>query len=197
MPSHLRMTAGAQLKDGTNYDYTQWAGGIGIGYQWKRVHGLGHLININSDNESRMVVEGAYEYLWTRQEGASPTYENRAVMAVTPRWRPYRRWLLQDRNRFEFRWVDGVYSTRYRNRIQLERDFLVGAFRFTPYASAEFFYDFAKGSWDEQHYSAGVQWPYRRILMLETYYLYQHSSSAPENINALGLSLNIYFRNGL
>jgi len=52
-----------------------------------------------------------------------------------------------------------------------------GGFRFTPYTSAEAFYDGAKDSWDQEQYTAGVQWPYERRLMLETYYLRQNCTT--------------------
>ena len=196
LPSHFRLVATGELNAGTNYSYEQWTAGAGIGYQWKRVTSLTHLVNINSDKESRMVLGAGYEHLWTDQEGTS-TAEDRIVFAVTPRYRPFSRWLLEDRNRLEFRWVDGNYSTRYRNRLAIERDLLVDNFRFTPYVSAEFFYAFDKDSWDEQQYAVGIQWPYRRLLMVETYYLFQHTASAPDNTNVFGLTLNFYLRNGL
>lgn len=196
LPHHLRFLATGELNAGTNYSYEQWTAGGGIAYQWKRVTKLTHLVNINSDKESRLVVGAGYEYLWTDQEGTS-TSEDRIVVAATPRYRPFGRWLLEDRNRFEFRWVDGAYSTRYRNRITVERDLLVDKFRFTPYVAAEFFYNFAQDSWNEQQYSVGIQWPYRRVLMLETYYLFQHTTAAPSNTNVFGITLNLYLRNGL
>lgn len=196
MPHHFRLLATGELNAGTNYDYQQWSTGAGLAYQWKRVTKLAHLVNINSDKESRMVMGAGYEYLWTEQEGTS-TAEDRIVLAVTPRYRPFGRWLLEDRNRMEFRWVDGNYETRYRNRLAVERDLLVDNFRFTPYVAAEFFYSFSKDSWDEQQYSVGIQWPYRRLLMVETYYLYQHTSSAPTSTNVFGITMNVYLRNGL
>ena len=196
LPRHFRILATGELNAGTNYSYQQWIAGAGFAYQWKRVSQLTHLININSDKESRVTAGAGYEYLWTEQEGET-TGEDRLVLAVTPRYRPFGRWLLEDRNRLEFRWVDGDYETRYRNRIAVERDLLVNHFRFTPYVAAEFFYSFSKDSWNEQQYSVGIQWPYRRIFMVETYYLYQHTSSAPTSTNVFGITLNFYLRNGL
>lgn len=196
MPHHLRFLATAELDAGTNYSYQQWIVGGGFAYQWKRVTHLAHLININSDKESRATAGAGFEYLWTDQEGRA-TGEDRIVVSATPRYRPFGRWLIEDRNRFEFRWVDGDYETRYRNRLSVERDFLVDRFRFTPFATAEFFYSFDNNSWNEQQYSVGIQWPYRRIFMVETYYLYQHTSSAPTSTNVFGITLNFYLRNGL
>ena len=73
----------------------------------------------------------------------------------------------------------------------------MGSFRFTPYVSAEFFYSFGNNSWDEQQYAVGIQWPFRRVFMVETYYLYQHTTKAPTGTNVFGLSMNFYLRNGL
>ena len=69
--------------------------------------------------------------------------------------------------------------------------------RFTPYASAEFFYDFAKDSWDEQQYAVGIELPYRRVLMVRDLLPLPAHSSAPDNINVLGITLNFFLRNGL
>ena len=33
--------------------------------------------------------------------------------------------------------------------------------------------------------------------MVQAYYLFQHSSGAPENVNVLGITLNFFLRNGL
>jgi len=195
-PGHFRFLGTAELNSGTNYSYDQWIAGGAFAYQWKHINRIDHLVNINSDKESRVTAGLGFEYLWTDQEGTS-TGEDRLVVLITPRWRPFSRWLLEDRNRLEFRWVDGDYSTRYRNRLSVERDFRVHQFRFTPYASAEIFYDFASGTVDEEQYAAGIQWPYRRILMVETYYLYQHSHSAPHDVNVFGITLNLYLRNSL
>lgn len=185
-----------ELNAGTDYSYQQWIAGAGIGYRWKRISTAGHLININSDKESRLVVGAGYEYLWTEQAGTT-TAEDRIVIDVTPRYRPVRRLLVDVRNRAELRWVNGEYSTRFRTRLTAERDIPVRNFRFTPYASAEFSYDFASNGWDEQQYTVGVEWPYRRAFMLQTYYLFQHSISAPDNVNVVGVTLNFYIRNGL
>ncbi len=67
-------------------------------------------------------------------------------------------------------------------------------FRFDPYASAEFFYDISKSSWNQEQYAAGVQLPYRRILMVDLYYLRQNCDTcSPEHLNVFGLTVNVYF----
>ena len=70
-----------------------------------------------------------------------------------------------------------------------------GGFRFTPYTSAEAFYDGAIHSWSQEQYTAGMQWPRRRRLMLQTYYLRQNCGTcSPPHLNVAGLTLNLYFR---
>ena len=73
LPSHFRLVATGELNAGTNYSYEQWTAGAGIGYQWKRVSSLTHLVNINSDKESRLVAGLGYEHLRTEQEGTTTT----------------------------------------------------------------------------------------------------------------------------
>jgi hypothetical protein len=196
LPARLRVLASGELNAGTNYSYQQWIAGAGIGYRWKRINTVGHLVNINADKESRVTAGAGYEYLWTDQGGAT-SGEDRIVVDLTPRFRPQRRLLLDFRNRAEFRWVNGVSSVRYRGRVTVERDIPVNNFRVTPYLSAEFFYNFASGLWDEQQYAVGVELPYRRNFMVQAYYLFQHGSGTPENVNVLGITVNFFLRNGL
>ena len=68
----------------------------------------------------------------------------------------------------ELRWIDGVYSTTYRNLLAVERDFLVRGFRLTPYGLAEVFYDSPKHSWNEEWYTGGIEWPYKSLFMIDT-----------------------------
>lgn len=194
LPSNLRLLLFEELKKGQDFPYQQLDVGGGLGYQWKRFS-IPHLINIDQDKEHYLVFGAGYEYLRTLQSG-KPSSENRIIVEGVFRYRPPARFLLEDRNRVEFRWVNGQYSTRYRNRLTVERDFLVRDFHFTPYASAEAFYDGAKHSWNEEQYAAGVEWPYRRLLMLQTYYLRQNCTTcSPAHLNVAGLTLNFYFRN--
>ena len=197
LPSKFRALLTGEWNAGTDYSYQQFLGGAGIGFRWKRVSKLAHMVNINADKESRLVVGGGYEYVWTDQLGATSD-EDRIVFDVTPRYRPASHWLLDLRNRAEFRWVDGDYSTRFRTRLTVERDIPVRTNgRLTPYVSAELFYNFASDSWNTQQYAVGVELPFRRTFMVQAYYLFQHNSSAPDNVNVLGITLNFFLRNAL
>lgn len=103
--------------------------------------------------------------------------------------------LVRDRNRLEFRWKDGEYSTRYRNRLQVEASLRAADFHFSPYVSGEVFHDDAHG-WYETQFRAGVQVPYRRLFMVDTYYLRQDCDTCnPDPVNVWGLTFNLFFRN--
>ena len=42
----------------------------------------------------------------------------------------------------------------------------------------------------------GVEWPYKTVLKLNTYYLRQDCTTcSPGNLNVAGLSLNYFYRN--
>jgi hypothetical protein len=193
--SNIRLLAFGELKKDQDVPYQQADFGAGIAYQWKRFS-RPHLLNIDPDKEHFLVAGIGYEHLRTFQPG-SDSFENRLVVAATPRVRPVRALLLEDRNRIEFRWVDGDYSTRYRNRLTAEVDLSPGGAHLSPYASAEFFYDITDGAWKQQQYTAGLQWPYRRLLKVATYYLRQNCGScSPEHLNVFGLTLTLFVGGG-
>jgi len=192
LPSHFRMLVLGGLEQGVGFPYQQRYLAAGLGYQFKPIV-KSHLENIDPDKEHHLVVGGGYEFYRTIQSGKTKD-ESRLVIEAIPGFRPTAGFLVRDTNRVEFRWVNGVYSTRYRNRLKIERDFLLHGFRFTPYASAEVFYDGAKSSWNQEYYSAGVEWPYKRFLMLDTYYLRLNCPTCnPAHANVAGVTLNCYF----
>ena len=117
------------------------------------------------------------------------------MVQLTPQYLPGAGFFLADRNRVEFRWVNGKYSTRYRNQVTVERSFQKRGVRFSPYAWGELFYDGQTHSWNENRYAFGVQLPYKRIFMLDNYYQRQNCTCSPHHENVWGLTLNFYFRN--
>lgn len=103
--------------------------------------------------------------------------------------------LMADRNRVDFRWVDGDPRHRYRNRLKLERTFEVGRFQVTPYAHAELYYDLRQWQWTRFRYCAGAEWNVTKRIVLEGYFLRQNSwASTPQFVNAIGTAVQFYFR---
>ncbi len=186
------MLAFVGLKKGEEFPYQELNAGVGLGYQWKTIS-KPHLENIDPDKEHVFVFGGGYERLQTLQSGTTSN-ENRMALQAVAAFRPISRLFLSDRNRVEFRWINGTYSTRYRNEVYGAYDLTFHKLRLSPYASAEAFYNGAVGAWNEEEYAAGVEWPYKRLLMLQTYYLRQNCTTCnPVHVNVGGLTLNLFF----
>lgn len=191
-PSALSLTAFSEIKNADDIPYQQLGVGARLGYQAKRMN-RPHLVNIDPSKEHSFFASLGYEYLQTVQSDAE-SFEDRLSAELTLRQRPASRLLLADRNLVESRWVNGTYSTRYRNRLTVEADLLLHRLRFTPYASAEVYYSWNKSSWNEQQYAVGIEWPYKNWGMLDTYYLRQNCTTCnPAHLNVAGLSLSFYF----
>lgn len=67
--------------------------------------------------------------------------EHRYFLDVTARLPLSHGFTLLDRNRGELRDLDGLFSRRYRNRLQLERAFSARERRIPPYIAGERFYE--------------------------------------------------------
>ena len=191
-PSALSLTAFSEIKNADDIPYRQLGVGAHLGYQAKRMV-RPHLVNINPSKEHSYFASAGYEYLHTIQSDVE-SYEDRLSVQATLRQRPASRVLLEDRNLVEFRWVNGTYSTRYRNMLTVEADLLIHKLRLTPYASAEVYYSWNKSSWNEQQYAVGIEWPYKDWGMLDTYYLRQNCTTCnPAHLDVAGLALSLYF----
>ena len=102
--------------------------------------------------------------------------------------------LLSDRNRSDFRIVNGDYRPRYRNRIKGERPFTIGRVDLNPYSSFEVFYDWHSKRVDRLRYSAGMEWTLTRHVTLEGYYMRQHNRISGDRVNGIGAVVQWYFR---
>ena len=192
LPKSFRVLSFAGLQQAAGYAYQQVYAAAALGYQFKTIL-KPHLVNIDPDKEHHWVFGCGYWYLHTTQSGKTKN-ENRLDCDVNFNYRPSSRFLLLDRSRGESRWVNGVYSTTYRNRFSVERDFLTHGLRFSPYGAVEVFYDGSKQSWTQQWYTGGVQWPYKRLLMVNTYYVREICDTCtPMNWNSAGVTLNHFF----
>jgi len=179
---------------GEDFSYDEWKVGGLLNLQLKPIL-TPHEPDIDKNKEQHLVLSAGYQYSETIQSGP-PSHEDRIIAQLTPQHRPGAGFFLADRNRVEFRWVNGKYSTRYRNQLTVERSFRGPGFRFTPYAWGELFYDSQTHSWNENRYAFGVQLPYKRRFMLDNYYQRQNCTTCnPEHLNVWGLTLNFYFRN--
>jgi hypothetical protein len=141
-----------------------------------------------------LTMRGGYRYQ-TGLSGASTNTGNIGILEITSRYRLPGQLVISDRNRGEFRFIKRQsFYTRYRNRLQLERDIQYHWLKFTPYVYDEIFYNSRYAQWTPNRYAMGIQFPVGRHVILEPYYMRQNSShSNPPHINALGFKLNLYF----
>ncbi len=103
--------------------------------------------------------------------------------------------LLSDRNRADLDWQNGGFTWRYRNRFQMERTFAIASHHVIPYGSAEFFYEDQYQKWSTTALYAGFYFPLGRNVEFNPYYEHENNTGRSPNqqVNALGLMLNLYF----
>jgi hypothetical protein len=141
-----------------------------------------------------LTFRGGYRYETSLTNGRSAV-ENRGILELNSRYQLPWQLVVADRNRGEFRFIhERPFSTRYRNRLRLERDFKHGWLNCTPYIYDEIFYDTRFDRWTPNRYGFGVQFPVSRHVGLEPYYFRQHGSrSNPPHLNVFGFKFNFYF----
>jgi len=153
----------------------------------------------------RIILRNGYRYGFSLS-GKDPFKEHRIIFEQTFRQPVPLDILVSDRNREEIRIVNGETSTRYRNRLTLEREFHIGRFAPLPYGSAEVFYDSRFDTWNRNRLNVGIQLPLKRgfplvtlidpkrQVILDLYFSRQNDSrSSPTHVQALGIALNVYF----
>jgi hypothetical protein len=141
---------------------------------------------------SFLALGGGYSYLYSPD--AHSENEDRAMVEGTVGFHLPAELHLEDRNRFEFRWVGGVYSTRYRNRLRLARPVGFDHDRtVTPYIEVEVYYQFNKEAITKVQTQIGAVWQVSNTLTLDGAYLHQNSESGSlNNVNAIVLTLRLY-----
>jgi hypothetical protein len=132
-----------------------------------------------------------YRYL---PSTSGPT-ENRCVLEATGRYALKSGFLFSVRNRADLRFITGQISWRYRIRPTVERTTSIRSYHFTPYIRGEAYFDSNYGKWSRTSEDLGAAFPIRKHTEIEPYYEHQNDTSKSQNhqINAFGLSLNLYF----
>jgi hypothetical protein len=183
----------AEKHNGEDGSLAQWKLGTTLNFRMRRILKR-HRDDIDEENEYNLVVGGGYEFIKTNQINSTKV-EHRVILQSTPKYMLPARFLVQDRSRIEFRWNAGTYNFRYRNKLTVDRPFKINKFRFQPYASGELFWDRNHHAWNENQYAFGVQFPYKKLLMLDTYFLRQNCTTCSHDpVGVFGIRLNLYFR---
>ena len=135
-----------------------------------------------------------FRYITSLTDSGSPYLEHRWVVELTSRLPLPEKVAMVHTSRSEMRFISRQpFSTRYRDKLQLEREFSLGAVVLIPYVNGELYYDTRYDVWNRNRYSVGVQVPAGRHLVLETYFLRQNDSrSGTPHVNAFSLKFNVY-----
>lgn len=123
------------------------------------------------------------------------TRENRLIAELTARYPLKSNFILVDRNRGEFRFVENrPFSERYRNRLALEHDVKLGRLGLTPYIYDEVFFDARYEAFTTNRLAAGIQILAGRHMIWEPYVMRQHNTrGTPRYTNAVALKLSLFF----
>jgi Protein of unknown function (DUF2490) len=98
-----------------------------------------------------------YDHIFKAEDKTRTAQENRGIVALYGRVHLPGAILFEARTRADLRWIDGNYSTRYRFRAEVNRDFTVLDRVVTPYVQAEYFYDTRYDGWARDLYQVGAE----------------------------------------
>lgn len=98
------------------------------------------------------------------------------------------------RTREDLRWLNTGFSARLRERLQVQRDTTIGNYTFTPYVSAEIYFDTRYGQFARYRLIAGSAFPLTKHIAVEPYFAHQVDFVGGNAIvDALGLILTASF----
>jgi hypothetical protein len=104
--------------------------------------------------------------------------------------------LLQHRLRSDLRWLGEApdFSTRFRYRLQAEKEYVAGRTSVVPYANAEAYFDSRYATVNRVRLIGGASVAWSPRFAFEGNWTYQHDTrSSTEHLDALNLILHVYF----
>jgi hypothetical protein len=160
--------------------------------------------HVDYNVNKRFVLRAGYRYSFA--PGDDDFEEQRIVTEQTFRQDLPWKMLLSDRNRQDWRFINGDFSFRYRNRVRLEREIRAWGRSFTPYGSVEVYYDTRFDVWNRNRLTAGAEFQLKRgfpllreltprkQVILDIYYTKQNDSrSQPNHVHAVGATVALHF----
>jgi len=142
-------------------------------------------------------------YLWTRvgytrifkaSNGPAEVAEDRGVLALYGRAPLSEDTTAEARVRADLRWLGGDYSTRYRVRAEVNREFPFAGHTVVPYANVEWFYDTRYNGWSRTLVQAGPEITVSKTFRYEIYLAWQTDRLPKhETLNALGVVAKWYY----
>jgi hypothetical protein len=98
-----------------------------------------------------------YDHVFKNTGEEKSTPEDRGIVSAFGRFYLPAAVLFEVRARADLRWIDDDYSTRYRLRGEVNRDFTVCGIVSNVYLQAEYFYDTRYDAWARELYQLGTE----------------------------------------
>lgn len=119
-----------------------------------------------------------YRYINAEPTPGRQSREHRIGYEVTARRELGLGWLVQDRNRIEWRDINTRVSWRYRNRLQFERPLAISEHKLTPYVACEPMYDTRHRTWSRTQCYVGSRIPLNKHVTFDGFYMRQWDARA-------------------
>lgn len=102
---------------------------------------------------------------------------------------------VSDRNRYEFRNVDGTTKDRYRNQVKISRSATIFNQEITPYVSQEIFYDLTKEMYNKNRVVIGFVKKISKKVSADIYFMIENDKTGDnwKGTNIIGTALNVTF----
>jgi hypothetical protein len=99
------------------------------------------------------------------------------------------------RNRFEYRTIEGDDKWRWREKLKIKRNVMMGDFVFTPFVSEEIFYDFKEDEFNQNRAAIGFTKEITKSLEIGLYYLRKSNkrNGSWTGVNVLGTEFVMNF----
>ncbi|HEX8097888.1 MAG TPA: DUF2490 domain-containing protein [Pyrinomonadaceae bacterium] len=170
-----------------------WSGTLRLGRNVKRPVDERVGLSFSFKLGKYLTAAPGYLRLWTQPSPGREGTEDRLLLPVTVRFPLGKTFVLSDRNQFErrYRKPQGV-STRYRNRLQIDRPVKFGKTALTLFAADEVFYDWSVNDWVRNRFSLGFSRKFNPHFTEDFYYLRQNDGrSRPGDLHAVGTTIRL------
>ncbi len=143
-------------------------------------------------------------YLWARlgytrvakadESGDLDRAEDRGNVALYAKNSPFADVWVEARGRADLRWIDGHYSTRYRFRLEANREFTVLEHAVMPYVNYEWFSDTRYDGLSRTLAQGGAELTFGKHFRTELYLARQEDRRpSPAAVNAFGVVAKWYY----
>ncbi len=183
---------------GTKLDESSYAdGAVGLFADYftfpvvKKIHP--HSSRADSLPGRYLYLRGGYQYSATPSSAEDPFKESMIVTEANIRfYLPYAM-LLTVKNRFDWRFNEGEFKSRYRPRLMVERDLRTEYLTFTASGFAEYYVNFGNPAVNRFRTQVGVEIRVFKRMNYEVFWNHQYANQPEiQEVDAFGMTLKIY-----